>query len=157
MQVQTALLGELNIEKTDIIAFPEAIPGFPEEKEFILIPLDEESPFYYLQSVKTKELCLIIANPFIFFPSYEIKLETEVITKLEIDEKQPNIAIYTILTISEDFKKTTANLLGPVIININNKKGLQFISQNNDYNTKHFIFPQQNNSEDIKPATREEL
>lgn len=156
MQVQTALLGELNIEETDIIAFPEAIPGFPEEKGFILIPLDEESPFYYLQSVKTKELCLIIANPFIFFPKYEFKLDAETISKLEIDEKQPNIAIYTILTISEDFKKTTANLLGPVIININNKKGLQFISQNNDYNTKHFIFPQ-NNSEDIKPAAREGL
>lgn len=156
MQVQTALLGELNIEKTDIIYFPEAIPGFPEEKQFILIPLDEDSPFYYLQSVQTKELCLITANPFTFFIDYEIKLDGEALDKLEIPEKEPSIAIYTILTIPEDFKKTTANLLAPLVININNKKGLQFIVQNSDYTTKHFIFPP-NSSEKVKPATREGL
>ncbi len=35
MQIQTALFGAIQIEKTDIIHFPEAIPGFPEEKEFV--------------------------------------------------------------------------------------------------------------------------
>jgi flagellar assembly factor FliW len=156
MQIETALLGEITIEKSDIIHFPEAIPGFPEEKQFILIPLEEDSPFMYLQSVKTRELCLIVANPFAFFIDYEIKLDEETLQKLAIEKEQPNVAIYTILTIPEDFKKTTANLLGPIVININNKKGLQFIAQNSDYNTKHFIFPP-HNSENVKPATRKEL
>ncbi len=156
MQIQTALFGAIQIENTDIIHFPEAIPGFPEEKEFVLIPLEEDSPFYYLQSIKTRELCLVAANPFTFFSDYEIKLTDEALEKLDIDREEPSIAIYTILTIPEDFKKTTANLLGPIIININNKKGLQFIIQNPDYNTKHFIFPQ-NQAEKVKPATREGL
>lgn len=153
MQLQTALLGELEINETNIINFPEAIPGFPGEDEFVLIPLDDNSPFYYLQSVKTKDLCLIVADPFTFFIDYEIELDEESLQKLEIVDEKTNFTLYCILTIPEDFKKTTANLLGPVIINWDKKIGLQFIAQNSDYTTKHFIFPQKGNI----AATREGL
>ncbi|HZK43219.1 MAG TPA: flagellar assembly protein FliW [Syntrophomonadaceae bacterium] len=156
MQIQTALFGDLTIKDTDIITFPDAIPGFSGEHEFVLIPLDDDSPFFYFQSVKTKELCLIITDPFTFFTDYEIKLDEESIQKLEIIEGKTNIALYSILTIPEEFKKTTANLLAPIVINADKKIGLQFIAQNYDYNTKHFIFPQ-NQSEEIKPATRKGL
>lgn len=145
MELQTALLGELDIDEKHIITFPEAIPGFPEENKFVLIPLDETSPFYYLQSVKNKDLCLIVADPFTFFIDYEIELDEESLQKLEIIDEKTNFTLYSILTIPEDFKKTTANLLGPVIINWDKKIGLQFIAQNSDYTTKHFIFPQKEN------------
>lgn len=141
MQLQTAILGEINIDENYIINFPEAIPGFPGENQFVLIPLDDNSPFYYLQSVKTKDLCLIVADPFTFFIDYEIELDEESLQKLEILDETTNFTLYCILTIPEDFKKTTANLLGPVIINWDKKIGLQFIAQNSDYTTKHFIFP----------------
>lgn len=156
MQVQTALLGELEITETDIINFPEALPGFPEEDKFVLIPFDDNSPFSYLQSVKTKELCLIIADPFTFFIDYEIELDEEALQKLEIEDEKTNFSLFNTLTIPDDFKQTTANLLAPLIINFDKKIGLQFISQNNDYTTKHFIFPQ-NSKEENDGAAREGL
>lgn len=156
MQLQTALLGELEIDETNIITFPEALPGFLEEHKFILIPLDDNSPFSYLQSVKTKELCLIVADPFTFFIDYEVELDEETLQKLEIINEKTNFSLFNILTIPEDFKKTTANLLAPLIINFDKKIGLQFITQNNDYTTKHFIFPQKDN-EGTASAAREGL
>ncbi len=155
MILQTAGLGDLEIDESLIITFPEALPGFPEEHKFVLIPLDNNSPFYYLQSVLTKELCLIVADPFVFFTDYEIELDKESLQKLEIIDEKTNFILYCILTIPEDFKKTTANLLGPVIINGDKKIGLQFIAQNYDYTTKHFIFPQ--NAGKLESAAREGL
>lgn len=155
MQLQTALLGELEIDENHIITFPEALPGFAEEREFVLIPLAENSPFGYLQSIKTMDLCLVVADPFAFFVDYEIELDAESLIKLKIIDGKTNFALYNILTIPEDFKQTTANLLAPIIINADKKTGLQFIASNSDYTTKHFIFPQKT-SENIA-AAREEL
>lgn len=72
MQIQTAVFGEVSISATDIIHFPEGLPAFEAEKKFILIPLDEESPFFYLQSTQTPDVCLLTADPFVFFPSLDL-------------------------------------------------------------------------------------
>ena len=58
---------------------------------------------------------------FYFFIDYEIELDEESLQKLEIIDETTNFTLYCILTIPEDFKKTTANLLGPVIINWDKK------------------------------------
>ena len=141
MQIQTALFGELTISESDIINFPEGLPGFKAEKKFILIPLEEDSPFFYLQSIKEAELCLLLADPFTFFTDYQIKLSDVVLQQLEIPKEDPPLIVLTILTIPGDFKKATANLMAPVVINIEKKLGLQFIPEKTDYKTKHPLFP----------------
>ncbi|MGI5911535.1 MAG: flagellar assembly protein FliW [Syntrophomonadaceae bacterium] len=142
MQIKTAFFGELNISANDIIHFPEGLPAFETEKQFILIPLEENSPFFYLQSVKRADLCLLLADPFTFFPGYEVELADTVLKQLEIPEEKPPLIVLSVLTVPGDFKKTTANLMAPVIINIEKKIGLQYIPEKTDYNTKHPLFPE---------------
>lgn len=142
MKLNSPILGEIIIEPQNLITFPAGIPGFEDQKQFAIIPMDEKSPFFYLQAINEPDLCLVLADPFTFFSNYQIKLDNETIDLLEaVDE--PIIGIYSILTIPENFKETTANLMAPIIINYKTKKGLQFIPQKSDYNTKHKIFPQQ--------------
>jgi flagellar assembly factor FliW len=146
MQIQTALFGELTISESDIINFPEGLPGFETDKKFILIPLEENSPFFYLQSVNEAELCLPLADPFIFFNDYQVELSDTVIKQLELPEEKPPLIVLCILTIPGDFRKATANLMAPVVINIEKKLGLQFIPEKADYNTKHPLFPEDKKS-----------
>lgn len=141
MQIQTALFGQVNISETDIIRFPEGLPAFESEKAFVLIPLEEQSPFYYLQSLKTKEFCLLLADPFLFFPNYQVDLSENVLNQLEANTENPPLIVLTILTVPGEFKKATANLMAPVVINIDKKIGLQFIPEKADYKTKHPLFP----------------
>ncbi|HHW60453.1 MAG TPA: flagellar assembly protein FliW [Syntrophomonadaceae bacterium] len=143
MQIQTAVFGEISISEADVIHFPEGLPAFEEEKEFILIPLDEESPFFYLQSAQTPDVCLLTADPFIFFPSFQVELPEEILEQLEIDKEKPPLIVLTVLTVPEDFKKASANLMAPLIINIEKKIGLQFIPVKTDYKTKHPLFSQE--------------
>jgi flagellar assembly factor FliW len=141
MIVKSCLLGELEIEATDIIHFAAGIPAFEEYKQYILIPLEDKSPFYYMQSVQEPDLCLIIANPFVFFPNYEVEVDDEELQSLDVQEGSGDLAIYVILSVPEDFKLTTANLLAPILINPQNRQAAQYVVVNAKYSTRHLIFP----------------
>ena len=132
-----------------MITFPHGIPGFENDREFALISIDGEGPFYYLHAVRNPDLCLVLAVPFVFFPDYELEIALESqegreISKiLGIENSQQELAVFTVLTIPQDFTDTTANLMAPVIVNPKTRKGLQYVPADSRYRTKHRIFPKQ--------------
>lgn len=138
MKIETKYHGEIDIDGKEIIQFEEGIPSFEDEKEFVILPLSEESPFLILQSIKTPSLGFVTINPFDYFIDYSIELSDSTIEKLKI-ESEEQVAIFTILTVQEPFKKTTANLRGPIVINANEHLGKQVILNNEKYTTKHLI------------------
>lgn len=142
MILNTKHFGEIEVEEDKIIHFPEGILGFEEEKQFIIINNeDEKSPFHWLQSVANPNLAFVIINPFFVYPNYDIVIPKSAQEKLEIEEKK-DVAIYSIVVVPEDMEKMTANLLGPIVININKKLGKQVILDDERYTTKHYIFKQ---------------
>ena len=70
--VYTVRFGEIEVEEDKIVHFENGIPAFEDEHEFLIIPYDEESPYYFMQSLKSPELAFLITTPFIFFPDYVI-------------------------------------------------------------------------------------
>lgn len=140
MKIQTKHFGELDIDETKTIRFPEGIPGFENEREFIIINNeDEENPFQWLQSINNKELAFVIINPFYIFPDYDIIIPKSVQEKLEIEDEK-DVSIYSIVVVPKDLKKMTVNLLGPIIINVRRRIGKQVILEDSSYSTKHYIF-----------------
>jgi flagellar assembly factor FliW len=138
MKIQTKFHGEQEIVNEEIIKFDNGIPGFLDEKEFYIFPLDD-TPFLILQSIHTKEVAFIITDPFSLFPDYEFDLSEDVIEALKI-EAEKDVAVFVILTVRDPFNQTTANLQAPVIVNQNKKLGKQHILNNSIYTTKHLIF-----------------
>lgn len=138
MQIKTAYFGEVEIEESSIIEFPEGVPAFEELKKFTILDTEEELPFRWLQSIDREEIAFIMINPFLFKSDYEIKLSDMVIEKLKISSEE-DVMIYTIVVIPENMEDVTANLVAPVIINIREKLGKQVVLENVDYHTKHKI------------------
>lgn len=147
MKLNTKNFGELDIDEKKIISFPEGLPGFEEEKEFVIINNeDEENPFCWLQSVKNPDLAFVIVNPFFVFSDYSVDLSETVQEKLKIKDEK-DVAVYSIVVVPEDLKKMTANLLGPIVINVRERLGKQVILDDPRYTTKHYIFPQEDRGE----------
>ena len=141
MLFKSTRFGDLEIDEKDIIKFPNGLPGFPEEQEFILLPYQENSPFVFLQAVHEAHLAFLLTDPFAFFTDYEFKLEDNLVQDLELStENLPQI--FTIVTVPEDVEKMTANLLAPVIINTQTRQGIQIVLEDVSYTTKHRLFPQ---------------
>ena len=140
MLLKSSRLGEIEIDDKQVIDFPDGIPGFETEKKFAVFPLAPDAPFYYMHSVESPGLCLILAVPFPFFPDYEVELPAEELKKLEAGEGGGEIAVFVVLTIPEDFKETTANLLAPVVVNLAKRKGIQYVPVQSPYSTRHRLF-----------------
>lgn len=106
------------------ISFDKGIPGFADEKEFVLTSL-ADTPFFKMQSVKN-DLCFYVMNPFEFFKEYQFDLPDSVVSYLEIEERE-QVAVYNIVTVQDPFQMSTANMQAPVIINASNRKGMQVV------------------------------
>ena len=142
MKVKTRDFGEIEVSEDKIIHFEDGIPGFEEEKEFIILfDEDKDNPFHQLQSVNNQYLSFIIINPFEIFKDYDIEIPQTAVDKLQIENPE-DVLIYSIVVVPEDIRKMTANLLGPIIINHKERLGKQVILEDSRYSTKHYIFAQ---------------
>lgn len=135
MQIKTKYLGEVEIEKANIITFAAGLLGFEDETEFVLLDLEENDALQILQSVKTSDLAFVVSNPHLYYPEYEFKLEQPVIDTLAIDNEE-QIAILSILTLKEPFKESTINLQAPIIINTETKQAKQYIVNDENFNMR---------------------
>ncbi|MED4454450.1 flagellar assembly protein FliW [Metabacillus fastidiosus] len=141
MIIQTKYHGEIDVKETAVIKFDNGIPGFGDEKGFLLLPLEQDSPFLILQSVQTAELGFVVVNPFQFIADYEFDLSEADKEALEI-ESEKDVEVYAILTVKEQFEETTANLQAPIILNRSGKKAKQIILNDQKYSIKCNIFAQ---------------
>ncbi|WP_026679184.1 flagellar assembly protein FliW [Fictibacillus gelatini] len=137
MKLQTKFQEEIEMHENDVVTFENGIPGFEDEKKFIVLPL-EDSPFSILQSVTTKELAFVMADPFSFFKDYEFTLPDSVIEQLDIHSEE-DLFIQVIITLGETLHQSTANLQAPVIMNKRNNKGKQVVLNDANYTTRHPI------------------
>jgi flagellar assembly factor FliW len=148
MKIDTRNFGKIEIEEEKVISFPDGIPGFQDEKRFVIINNpDEENPFQWLQSVDNPNLAFVIINPFFIKPNYDIKLSPSTVEKLRIEDEK-HVLVYTIVVVPEDIKKMTVNLAGPIVINGKERIGKQIILDNSEYTTKHYIFNQDQEGEE---------
>ncbi|MCF6138754.1 flagellar assembly protein FliW [Pseudalkalibacillus berkeleyi] len=146
MKIDTRYFGEMEIEEKEIIKFEQGLPGFIEEKKFVVIPFgDEETPLNILQSVSTPSLAFVIANPFLFFRNYEFDIPEAVTSQLQIKGEQ-EVAVFVILTVQDPFEKTTANLKAPIVINIEKGYGKQIVLNDEQYITKHTLLQESLNA-----------
>ncbi|MGS2778884.1 flagellar assembly protein FliW [Robertmurraya sp. GLU-23] len=139
MKVLTKYHGEIEVLKEKMIYFQTGIPGFPNETEFVILPLEDNDSFQILQSLKTPSLGFVVINPFHFFSEYDFILENQHVDILSIEHAE-DVLVFSILTVQEPFDKTTANLQAPVIINTKNHHAKQVILDYGNYTTRHRIF-----------------
>jgi flagellar assembly factor FliW len=137
MKLQTKFGESIEINKSDILHFEQGLPGFETEKQFVLIPM-EGTPFSILQSVVTTELAFVTADPFVFFKEYDFELSTSDQEQLKV-KKPEEVSVQVIVTVADQFEKSTANLQAPVIINKKQNIGKQLVLTDLEYKTRHLL------------------
>ena len=141
-KIDTLRFGQIEVEEEKIVHFKDGIPAFEEEHEFIIVPYDNESPYYFMQSLATPDLAFLITVPFLFFPDYEFELDEVAQHELDI-RHQEDMLIYVLITIpGGKIEDMTANLMAPVVLNKENMQAKQVVLDRSRYTTKHRLFPE---------------
>ncbi len=136
--IHTKPFGEIEIDKKQIIDFPDGILGFDFIKKFVILDSDQNSPFKWMQAFTEPDLAFIIIQPIYFRPDYELAISQSDYEAVE-EENADSLLIFTIVTIPANPADMTANLQGPIIINPKKKLGRQVISLSDKYSVKHKI------------------
>lgn len=140
MKIKTSNFGELEILSENIIRFENGIPGFKDNKQYVIInDEDEDSPFCWLQSVEEPDLAFTMVNPFLAYESYDPKFPESELAKL--GEGSPeDYSVLSIVNIPEDIKDMRTNLMAPIVINLKTKNAMQIITQGDQYPVKYYLF-----------------
>lgn len=140
MKVDSTRFGQLEVAEEQLLNFPHGIPGFPDDKTFVHILQDEESPFSFLQSTTEVNLTFVLVDPFAFISDYEFVLEDDIAEELGLSLENPP-QVFLIATVKEKLADMTVNLLAPVVVNWVNHKGRQVILDKPEYSIRHKLFP----------------
>ncbi len=138
MIIEASRFGQIEVDDKDIILIPEGLIGFSELTQFVLLDHDADSPFKWLQSVSDPDLAFVVISPLIFRPDYMVEVTDEEVSSLNLKAADEAV-VSVIVTIPPDPKKMSANLRAPLIFNLSNRRGKQFILRDSQYQTKHFI------------------
>lgn len=142
MLINTKHFGEIEINEEDIIIFEDGIPGIKGSNRYaLLINSDQESPFFWFQSIDDAEVAFALVNPVAIYPDYAPKVDKEVVKKLG-EPKEEDLIVCCIVVVPEDITKMTVNLKAPLVMNRETQKGMQVIVDNEEYQIRHNIYDQ---------------
>lgn len=142
MVAETKLFGTIDIEEEKIIEFPMGIIGFENLKKFALIydsEREERSKISWLQSMEEPLLALPVISPYDIREEYNPIVEDELMKNIG-DPADADVLIFVTMSIPSDLTKMTANLKAPIVINTVDRKAMQVIVENEDYEIKYNVY-----------------
>lgn len=146
MKVQSTILGEIEVNESELLIFENGLPGFENEKNFILQAVEGNEVFQILQSTESKEVGFVTANPYLFTEDYNFELDEATVEALQIESAE-DVIVVAIVTVKDPFQTSTINLKAPVVINTQNRKAKQCILEKSDYPIRHSIESKTNGKE----------
>lgn len=130
----------LTYSTEDVISFPGGIPGFEGSREFVIFTRPQHEPFHWMRSVSGPSAQFVLINPLQFKPDYDPVVSSTEIRDLDVRDPK-ELLLYTIVTVHEDMGSSTANLLGPLFINIRTRIGKQILVDDARWSTSERILP----------------
>lgn len=138
MEISTTKFGMMQIDENKVITFTQGILGFEKYKRYVLFSANNNTKFYWLQSVDEPDLALACMDPLNVCDDYAPMIEESIIQQLDI--KNDNVLALCVVVIPSDITKATVNLAAPIIINTEAQKAVQVVLQNDKYDPRHLVF-----------------
>jgi len=143
MIVQSDRFGSIEVDATDVLAFPGGIIGFPRESEFILVRKTDSQVIGWLQSTKTSYLTLPVVSAHVLAPQFpDVPLE-DYAERAGLGNSCEELAVLAVLS-APPGQPATVNLMAPIIVNATTRLGAQVMIEGTRFSTRElFIFPVQ--------------
>ena len=136
VKVRSWRFGEFEVTPDQIVTFARELPGFEDKQTYALFSMEEEAPFQWLQSMEDDTLAFVAVNPMIFMPDYSFELSDQDAALIEVDGPD-DVTVLVLVTLANQPENLTANLAGPLVMNVKTRKIVQVVVSEGGYMTKH--------------------
>jgi flagellar assembly factor FliW len=114
-----------------VIDLVHPLPGFPDQRQFALVQLDEGGMLCQLRSLDDPDLRFLVMPPMAFFPDYAPEVGDDVVADLQITSAD-DVIVLLVLNAGDSLDTTTANLMAPVLLNTATLRASQVILDDPD-------------------------
>ncbi|MEX0867594.1 MAG: flagellar assembly protein FliW [Pirellulales bacterium] len=125
MELKTTRFGVLRVAESDILDFPEGLPGLEECREWVLLPDLRNDAVAWLQSTSSPEIALAVVSPRRFVADYTVRVSPAELQPLGMSSKHD---AQVLAIVSVHAGEPTLNLKAPLVINRRNRIGRQVVT-----------------------------
>ncbi|HLU41603.1 MAG TPA: flagellar assembly protein FliW [Microthrixaceae bacterium] len=133
VMIESGHLGPVEIDDDSVIEFPAGIIGFPDQRRYAIIAAEETGVYSWLQSLDQPDLAFLALVPAPFFPDYAPVIPDEDCRSIGLTDPA-DAQVLCLVTVGDDV--ITANLLGPIVLNVRNRKARQVVLTDSSLSTK---------------------
>ncbi|MCL2579647.1 MAG: flagellar assembly protein FliW [Oscillospiraceae bacterium] len=140
MLINTAVIGQVEVDSNDIFHLPDGLYGFERESKYALITKeDDDFTLMWFQAVSGLAPCFVVFNPYDVIEGYAPKMERGDLEALGV-KAESELSFFSIAVVPEDVRQISVNLKSPIAVNRNSKNARQVILTNTDYPIKYPLF-----------------
>lgn len=136
MNVDTTRFGTVEIDESRIITLPAGLLGFSSYRRYTLLQPDDEGVFFWFQSLDDPALAFVVTDPSLWVRDYQATIRSEQMQDLGL-ERLDDAQIFVIVNRYGD--ALTANLQGPLVVNVRNREAIQLVLADKRWTTRHEI------------------
>ena len=117
---------------------PYGMLGFSDQKQYLILQHQGNSPFFWYQSVNDPGLAFVITSPFLFIPDYKIDFKSVLIEmSWDTNVKDNFLELYIVVNIPKGKPhQMTGNFIGPILINNHLNQAVQMVLSDSPYTHK---------------------
>lgn len=121
------------------LSFPTGLLGFPEVNEYRLSAGPGEGLFW-LSGARPDTPCFLLSDPFVYFDGLSLDLSIPQ-TELIEAEQASQVAVLAITVPNAETEAWTANLQGPILINLERGLGAQVVLSDTSLGVRRSFLP----------------
>src|SRR5262245_32329540 len=129
--IRSRRFGTYEVPAARVITFAAGLIGFPDLHRFALLePGRPRSPFRFLISVDLPEIAFVVCDPQDFWPGFTAEVPAP-------SDPHGHLAVLVMVTVPANPHEMTANLMAPLVIDSESRRGVQIVIDTGRYSTRH--------------------
>jgi flagellar assembly factor FliW len=138
MHILSSRFGPFEVADEAVLDFPDGLIGLP-GRRYVLVAREEQLPFYWLHSAEHEEIAVPVTNPWLFFPTYEIRVPDEEAELLGL-AAAAEAEVLCVVRAGPEPAAVTINLAAPIVIHRRARLGRQVINDAPGYGVRQPLF-----------------
>jgi flagellar assembly factor FliW len=140
MNIEGTRFGTIEFTEEDVVLFPEGLVGFSRLQHHVVVCPNPDSPFRWLQSLEEPALAFLVADPTVYVPDYDPRVDEGMVKNLDLNADTPRLLFATVSIPHGHPEEMTVNLAAPIVINAQSRKAKQIVLEDQAYTIKHRVF-----------------
>ncbi|MET7420627.1 flagellar assembly protein FliW [Dactylosporangium sp. NPDC005555] len=109
-----------------MIDFVAPMPGFPDDRRFVLVRLEDTGALYALTSVDSAGLRFLVVPPAQFFPDYAPEVDDDALAALGVSDGA-GLLVLLVVTAGDGVEDATVNLMAPIVLDQQSRRAVQLV------------------------------